>query len=216
MGWKPFNTEHKLPEYKYIKPVNQKKRRLGLDRSKTACKEVEELTKAGILWKVKNQTWVANPVMVKKSDRDAEEAFQKMKKFMEILPTLTAPIKGEVLVMYLTALTESISAVLLARREEREFLIYFVSRVLQGAELNYPALDKLILALLHAARRLRRERSSAKKHITKDFSVEMPSDMKRIFKKRTTRKPKANNSKHGVEKGQNQKSDKARKYNLRG
>nr|GEV34120.1 reverse transcriptase domain-containing protein [Tanacetum cinerariifolium] len=34
--------------------------------------------------------------------------------------------------------------------------IYFVSRVLQGAELNYPVLEKLILALVHAARRLRR------------------------------------------------------------
>ncbi|GKA06844.1 hypothetical protein Tco_0686068 [Tanacetum coccineum] len=31
-------------------------------------KETEELTKAGILWKVKHQRWVANPVMVKKSD----------------------------------------------------------------------------------------------------------------------------------------------------
>ncbi|GKA11018.1 hypothetical protein Tco_0690451 [Tanacetum coccineum] len=33
-----------------------------------ACKETEELTKAVILRKVKHQTWVANPVMVKKSD----------------------------------------------------------------------------------------------------------------------------------------------------
>ncbi|GKD27995.1 reverse transcriptase domain-containing protein [Tanacetum coccineum] len=33
---------------------------------------------------------------------------------------------------------------------------YGESRVLQGAELNYPALEKLILALVHAARRLRR------------------------------------------------------------
>ncbi|GJW85390.1 hypothetical protein Tco_0158535 [Tanacetum coccineum] len=36
---------------------------------------------------------------------DVEEAFRKMKKFVEILPTLTAPIKGEVLVMYLAAST---------------------------------------------------------------------------------------------------------------
>ncbi|GJW03165.1 hypothetical protein Tco_1562021 [Tanacetum coccineum] len=40
---------------------------------------------------------------------DAKEAFQKMKKFMEILQTLTAPIKGEVLLV-----------VLLAEREERK------------------------------------------------------------------------------------------------
>ncbi|GJW55352.1 hypothetical protein Tco_0099437 [Tanacetum coccineum] len=46
---KLFNTEHKLNEYKHIKLVKQKKRRIGLDRSKAACNEVEELTKAGIL-----------------------------------------------------------------------------------------------------------------------------------------------------------------------
>ncbi|GJR38405.1 hypothetical protein Tco_1214089 [Tanacetum coccineum] len=36
---------------------------LSPDRSTTACKEVEELTKARILRKVKHLTWVANPVM---------------------------------------------------------------------------------------------------------------------------------------------------------
>ncbi|GKC15771.1 hypothetical protein Tco_1012553 [Tanacetum coccineum] len=41
-----------------------------------------------------------------------------MKKFMETLPTLIAPIHGEVLMMYLAALTKSISAALFTRREE--------------------------------------------------------------------------------------------------
>ncbi|GJX22284.1 hypothetical protein Tco_0226729 [Tanacetum coccineum] len=65
---KPFNIEHKLNEYSHVKPIKQKRRGLGLDHSTAACKEVEELTKAGILQKVKHQTWVANPVMVRKSD----------------------------------------------------------------------------------------------------------------------------------------------------
>ncbi|GKC96988.1 retrotransposon protein, putative, ty3-gypsy subclass [Tanacetum coccineum] len=65
---KPFNTEHKLYEYNHIKPKKQNKRDLGPDRNMAAYKEIEELTKAGILQKVKHQTWVANPVMVKKSD----------------------------------------------------------------------------------------------------------------------------------------------------
>ncbi|GKG13771.1 hypothetical protein Tco_0350731, partial [Tanacetum coccineum] len=47
---------------------SKKRRGLGPDRNTTACKEVEELTKAGILQEVKHQTWVANPVTVKKSD----------------------------------------------------------------------------------------------------------------------------------------------------
>nr|GEU55501.1 reverse transcriptase domain-containing protein [Tanacetum cinerariifolium] len=65
---KPFKTEHKLNEYSHIKPIKQNKRSLGPDCNAAACKEAEELTKAGILRKVKHQTWVANPVMVKKND----------------------------------------------------------------------------------------------------------------------------------------------------
>nr|GFC57491.1 hypothetical protein [Tanacetum cinerariifolium] len=70
-----------------------------------------------------------------------------MKKFVEALPTLTAPIHGKVLMMYLVASTESMNATLFVRREKGHVPIYFISRVLQGAELNYPALEKLILAL---------------------------------------------------------------------
>ncbi|GJR38407.1 reverse transcriptase domain-containing protein [Tanacetum coccineum] len=88
--------------------------------------------------------------------QEAEAALQEMKKFMENLPMLTAPMQGEVLIMYLTASTESIGATLFTRREGEQVPIYFVSRVLQGVELNYLALEKFILALVHAARRLRR------------------------------------------------------------
>ena len=38
------------------------------DRSKAACEQVNEMVEAGILREVKYQTWVANPVMVKKPD----------------------------------------------------------------------------------------------------------------------------------------------------
>ncbi|GJW36214.1 reverse transcriptase domain-containing protein [Tanacetum coccineum] len=65
---KPFHTKHKLNEYSHIKLIKQKRRSLGPDRSTAARKEVEELTRAGILWEAVHQTWVANPVMVKKSD----------------------------------------------------------------------------------------------------------------------------------------------------
>ncbi|GJW24564.1 hypothetical protein Tco_0038375 [Tanacetum coccineum] len=61
---KPFNTEHKLYKYSHVKPIKQNKRGLGPDRNMAACKEIEELTKAGILQKVKHQAWVANPVMI--------------------------------------------------------------------------------------------------------------------------------------------------------
>nr|GEV31442.1 hypothetical protein [Tanacetum cinerariifolium] len=62
------NAEEKfIVKDNHIKPIKQNKRGLGPDRSMTACKKTEELTKAEILRKAKRQTWVANPVMVKKS-----------------------------------------------------------------------------------------------------------------------------------------------------
>ncbi|GJY08321.1 hypothetical protein Tco_0375375 [Tanacetum coccineum] len=65
---KPINTDHKLNEYSHIKPIKQKRRSLDLDHRTIARKEVEELTRAGILREAVHQTWVANPVMVKKTD----------------------------------------------------------------------------------------------------------------------------------------------------
>ncbi|GKG05113.1 reverse transcriptase domain-containing protein [Tanacetum coccineum] len=58
--------------------------------------------------------------------------------------------------MYLAESKESINAALFAKRSEEQIPIYLVSKVLQGVELSYPALEKLILALVHVARRLQR------------------------------------------------------------
>ncbi|GKD93033.1 hypothetical protein Tco_1372870 [Tanacetum coccineum] len=68
---KPFNTEHKLNKYNHVKPIKQNKRGLGPDHNMAACKETEELMNEGILWKVKHQTWVANPVMVSIDQHEA-------------------------------------------------------------------------------------------------------------------------------------------------
>nr|GEW73252.1 reverse transcriptase domain-containing protein [Tanacetum cinerariifolium] len=43
VGGKYFNTEYKLNEYKYIKPIKQKRRGLGSDRNEAACREAIEL-----------------------------------------------------------------------------------------------------------------------------------------------------------------------------
>ncbi|GJZ53922.1 reverse transcriptase domain-containing protein [Tanacetum coccineum] len=101
--------------------------------------------------------------------QEAEAALQEMKKFVEIFPTLTAPVQGEILMMYPTTSTESISAALFAKREEEQVPIYFISRVLQGAKLNYSGIEKLILALIHAARRLQRGDGTPKY-----FLIEVP------------------------------------------
>ncbi|KAJ0820273.1 putative nucleotidyltransferase, Ribonuclease H [Helianthus annuus] len=61
-------AEHELRIPPNVKPVVQKKRSLAPERSLAACQEVEKLVSAGILREVKYQSWIANPVMVRKPD----------------------------------------------------------------------------------------------------------------------------------------------------
>ncbi|GJS62277.1 reverse transcriptase domain-containing protein [Tanacetum coccineum] len=86
----------------------------------------------------------------------AEAAFLEMKKLVSELPTLTTPKKGETLMMYLAAANEAVSAVLLTERDGKQMAIHYASRSLQGAETNYALMEKLVMALVHAARQLRR------------------------------------------------------------
>ncbi|GJR86178.1 reverse transcriptase domain-containing protein [Tanacetum coccineum] len=58
--------------------------------------------------------------------------------------------------VYLSAPNEAVSVALLMERDGRQAPIHYVSRTLQGAEINYPPMEKLVLALVHAARRLKR------------------------------------------------------------
>ncbi|GKB03992.1 reverse transcriptase domain-containing protein, partial [Tanacetum coccineum] len=60
------------------------------------------------------------------------------------------------LIVYLAASKEAVSAVLMTEREARQMSIYFVSQALRGPEVNYTAMEKLVLALVHASKRLRR------------------------------------------------------------
>ncbi|GJZ60938.1 reverse transcriptase domain-containing protein [Tanacetum coccineum] len=86
----------------------------------------------------------------------AEASFLEIKKLVFELPTLTTPKKGETLMMYLAATNEAVSAVLLTERDGIQMPIHYVSRSLQGVETNYAHMEKLALALVHAARQLRR------------------------------------------------------------
>ncbi|GKE40308.1 hypothetical protein Tco_1463713 [Tanacetum coccineum] len=224
VGGKPFNTKHKLNEYKHIKSIKQKKHGLDPKQNEAAFKEVDELTKAGVLQEVKYQMWVANQVMSKKSNRgwrmcvDFTDINKACPKECYPLPdinweveSLLGPFLGHLITKQgikpnpskvkaitdlkppcmlkeiqslnekLVALSQfllkdadrslpffkalksgtdmktiHISDVLLSEKEKRHVPIYFISRVLQGAELNYPELERLILSLNYDARRLGR------------------------------------------------------------
>ncbi|GJX11599.1 reverse transcriptase domain-containing protein [Tanacetum coccineum] len=69
---------------------------------------------------------------------------------------LVAPRAKEELIMYLSTFQGAVSAVLMTERDSIQTPVYFVSRALQGPELNYTPMEKLVLALVFAAKRLRR------------------------------------------------------------
>ncbi|GJX13053.1 reverse transcriptase domain-containing protein [Tanacetum coccineum] len=114
----------------------------------------------------------------KKSDfhwtTEAEEAFKQMKQLIAKLPMLTTPMEKEELIVYLAAVKETVSAVLMTEREAKQMPIYFVSRALRGPELNYTSMEKLVLALVHASKRLKRV--SLKGQILADFIVKRPEE----------------------------------------
>ncbi|GJS18651.1 reverse transcriptase domain-containing protein [Tanacetum coccineum] len=96
----------------------------------------------------------------KKSDflwtEEAEAAFRQMKELIAKLPMLTAPKEKEELIIYLAASKEAVSVVLMTEREAKQMPIYFVSRALRGPEVKYTSMKKLVLALVHASKRLKR------------------------------------------------------------
>ncbi|XP_071704767.1 uncharacterized protein [Rutidosis leptorrhynchoides] len=61
-------AEHKLNVNPSLKLVVQKRRGMAPDRAKWLCEEVTKLVAAGILREVQYQSWIANPVLVKKPD----------------------------------------------------------------------------------------------------------------------------------------------------
>ncbi|GJY48846.1 reverse transcriptase domain-containing protein [Tanacetum coccineum] len=62
----------------------------------------------------------------------------------------------EELIVYLAAAKETVSAVLMTEQETKQMPIYFASRAFRGPEVNYTSMEKLVLALVHASKRLKR------------------------------------------------------------
>nr|GEY34697.1 reverse transcriptase domain-containing protein [Tanacetum cinerariifolium] len=85
-----------------------------------------------------------------------EEAFKQIKLLIKELPMLTAPMEKEELIVYLATAKEIVSAVLMTKREAKQMPIYFVSRALRGPKVNYTSMEKLVLALIHASKCLKR------------------------------------------------------------
>ena len=88
-------------------------------------------------------------------DTKCEEAFLALKTYLSSPPILVSPIEGNLLTLYLAVSDFSTSTVLVRDKDRVQNPVYYCSRALRGAKERYPKMEKLILALVTAARKLR-------------------------------------------------------------
>jgi hypothetical protein len=84
-----------------------------------------------------------------------EEAFQRLKEFLATPPILTRPQPGTPLLLYLAVSENAMSSALVQEIKGEEKPVYFVSKILKGAETRYQKTENLSLAVVNTARRLR-------------------------------------------------------------
>ena len=86
---------------------------------------------------------------------ESQEVFEALKKYMSEAPLLAKPKPGEVLYLYMVVSNTALGAVLVRKESKIQKSIYYVSKILHGAELNYSLIEKFTLALIMASRKLR-------------------------------------------------------------
>ncbi|XP_057545948.1 uncharacterized protein LOC130824941 [Amaranthus tricolor] len=87
--------------------------------------------------------------------KEAEESFHQLKEHLSSLPKLISPYNGEKLVLYVSVSEYSLSGVLIAERERKQFPVYYVSHAFRGSKGNYSEVEKVLFAIVMASRKLK-------------------------------------------------------------
>jgi len=84
-----------------------------------------------------------------------EGIFLQLKAFLAYPLVIQKLDAKEPIIVYLAMLEDAVSVVLVQEVEVEERPVYFVSRVLHGVEVRYQMIEKVTLALVITARRMR-------------------------------------------------------------
>ena len=78
-----------------------------------------------------------------------------LKAYIRFPPVMVSPSEGELLTLYLVVSNFFTIAALVREWDRAQQPVYYYSRALRGADERYPKMEKLVLALVTTARRLR-------------------------------------------------------------
>jgi len=81
-------------------------------------------------------------------------AFQQLKDYLSRPPIMSSPEEEDVLFAYIIVASHAISLVLVRVENGVQWPVYYVSKLLHEAEVRYLPLEKAILAVVHATRKL--------------------------------------------------------------
>uniref|UniRef100_A0A2N9GP36 RNase H type-1 domain-containing protein n=1 Tax=Fagus sylvatica TaxID=28930 RepID=A0A2N9GP36_FAGSY len=86
---------------------------------------------------------------------ECQKSFEELKVYLTSPPLLSPSQQGEALSLYLAVSPTAVSSALIREDGGTQLPVYYTSKAFQGAEERYPAMEKLALALVIAARKLR-------------------------------------------------------------
>ena len=81
-------------------------------------------------------------------------AFQELKHYLSHPPIMSSPVVDEILFAYIVVALHAISLVLIRVDNGIQRPVYYVSKSFNEAEVRYLPLEKAILAVVHATRKL--------------------------------------------------------------
>jgi len=94
-----------------------------------------------LLWKASKFKWTD----------ECEEIILQLKTFLAFPPVIQKPVVEEPIVVYLAVSEDAINAVLVEEIDIEEQPVYFIIKVLHGAEVRYQTIEKVALALVITA-----------------------------------------------------------------